>query len=136
MESDDEQLQFGLQLCNELTHSKNSLRALFNEIDTQYQVDYLLLIGKLKCCAEILASFCSCPERVEGLKKRQIYEQFNASMKKLFEDVNEETVFNYLVKILIRKYGSSVIKLVKGSEETCWITPNSIIGDNLVSDRF
>ena len=132
-ENDDEQLNFGLQLCNELTHSKNSLRSLFKETKTHYQVDYLVLIGKLKCCMEILAGLCSCPDRVEGLKKREVYDEFNVKMKKLFEDVHEETIFNYLIKILIRKYGSSSIKLVKGNLETSWITPNNIIGDNLVS---
>jgi len=82
---------------------------------------------------EILACFCSCPERVDGLRKRESYEKFNSEMKKLLEEVNQETMFNYLIKILIRKYGSISLKLVKGNEETSWIAPNNIIGANLVS---
>lgn len=99
-----------------------------------YKVDYLVLVGKLKCCMEIMAYFCNSPESVSEVTDRSRYEEFNERMRRLFEEVNEDTIYNYLIKILIRKYGSGSIKYVLGSEKSKWITPNRIIGDDLVSN--
>lgn len=47
------------------------------------------------------------------------------------------TVINYLIKDIIRKYGSASIKYVLAQPELRWMTPESIIGDSqLATDRY
>lgn len=109
-----------------------SIKLLFEQTKTQYKVDFLFLIGKLKCCMEIMAYFCNSQDNLTKLSDPAEFEHFNLSMKAVFEEVNQDTLYNYLIKILIRRYGSSSIKNVLANEKTRWITPNRIIGDNTV----
>lgn len=130
--TDDAKLRFGSDLCKQLVSQKMSIKLLFEQTNTQYKVDYLILIGKIKCCMEIMAYFCTCQDNLEKLSDPSEFDHFNMSMKAVFEEIDQDTLYNYLIKIMIRRYGSSSIKHVLGNENTCWITPNRIIGDNMV----
>jgi hypothetical protein len=57
-------------------------------------------------------------------------------MKTVFEEIEKSTLFEYLIKILIRRFGSSSIKNVLANPDTRWIAPTRIIGDNLVFKAF
>lgn len=131
-QTDDVTLRFGSDLCKELVSQKMRIKLLFEQPKSQYKVDYLFLIGKLKCCMEIMAYFCNSQDNLAKLSDPAEFENFNFRMKAVFEEVKQDTLYNYLIKILIRRYGSSSIKNVLGNENTRWITPNRIIGNNTV----
>ena len=135
-QNDDEKLQFGLYLCKEITSQRMNIKLLFEQKNTQYKVDYLFLIGKLKCCMEIMAYFFNSQESLRNLSDLSKFELFNSNMKTVFEEIEKSTLFEYLIKILIRRFGSSSIKNVLANPDTRWIAPTRIIGDNLVFKAF
>ena len=83
---------------------------------------------------EILAYFCNSEEGLNKLENLDRFKEFNKRMQQVFEGIDEDTLYNYIIKTLIRKYGSGSIKHVLDNENCKWITPNRIIGDNLVSN--
>lgn len=129
----NEQINHGLSICNEINESKPYLTSLFGPVSNEktYSVEHLVIIGKLKCCIQIMAMFCNSQISMANTNP-ELFVAFNNKMKQLFVDLNHETVFNYLIKLLIRKYGSGCIKYVMSNDTLKWITPKEIIGDNLV----
>lgn len=129
--NENEKISHGLFICNEISESKPYLTSLFTPNSKTYSVDYLVIIGKLKCCIQIMAMFCNSQLSMDKADT-QLFAAFNGKMKMLFSELKHETIFNYLIKLLIRKYGSGCIKYVMSNEDLKWITPKEIIGDNFI----
>jgi hypothetical protein len=109
--------------------------------DNKLNVDYILYIAKLKLCLKILAKVTNSKIAFDCLEDKELFQEFNKRMKSIletsFNNAHTDTVFNYLIKELIRKYSSSSIKYVITNPDIKWMIPTVLIGDNLaVNDTF
>lgn len=132
------QIEFALSICQEIIDSKASFVLILTERNNCYTVPALINVGKLKFCLEILSYLCIRHESMTG-KTLQSFENFNAEIKTIVESTSAvtDTIFNFLIKLIIRKHGSASIKQVIANEHLKWITPQNIIGDDLkISDRY
>ena len=83
--SDDMKLEIGLDLCEELARHKSDIKLFFKQAGTQFRVEYLVFIGKLKCSMEILAYFCNSEEGLNKLENLDRFKEFNKRMQQVFE---------------------------------------------------
>lgn len=108
---------------------KPSIKGFLNEImnsqEDVFGVDELEYIAKLKFVIKILAKLVNSQESVDaamGLNKK-MFEKFCENMKSLIEPTATltPTVFNYLVKELVRKFSYSSVKYIMASANIKWI---------------
>lgn len=140
------QLDLANKLALEIVKSLGILERILAErkiMGKTYAVNHLLILAKLKFCISVLTRFSHSEKVYESVKNLEILHEFNSNMHKIVEfslskfASPTKTVINYLIKDLIRKYGSSSIKYVLSNPTLAWMAPKEIIGDNQsVTDRF
>jgi len=73
----------------------------------------------------------------------ETFEQFNTDLRNLIQthfkySTNNEVIMNYLVKELIRSYGSASLKCFSQNEKFNWMAPNHLINatDEAIIDKY
>ena len=127
------------QLSHDLLINKKVLALVFaTEPHKEYNSSWLVYLAKLKYCLKMLVKY-NCGE--ESSINLDSFAQLNANLQRLFESVGSckqlETLHNFIVKEIIRKYGSSQFKSVSNDEQLRWLVPNEIFGAEFtVSDKY
>jgi len=112
-----------------------------------YEVTFLIDLAKLKFCLCTMSKSCHSKDLYDSHNKDLI--NLNKNLKELilitFGQTEEEhsqygktdTFINYLIKDMIRKYGSSSVKYILAEQELNWMAPGSIIGNQeYVNDKY
>ena len=135
--STEEQILEASRVCDEIKKLPASER-VFKEkkmFMKTYNVDFLLVLAKTKFCLFTMAKLVHTREKIAELASVQAFEEFNAKLNNLlhnhfkFFDSNQVLV-NYLIKELIRSYGSSSVIGIMSSAGLNWMTPKHLIGDD------
>jgi hypothetical protein len=129
---------------------KNQLNQIFKRkkmYGATYEVTFLIDLAKLKFCLCTMSKSCHSKDLFD-LHNKDLT-NFNKNLKELihntFGQSNEEhsqygktdTFINYLIKDMIRKYGSSSVKYILAEQELNWMAPGSIIGNQeYVNDKY
>lgn len=90
-----------------------------------------------------MSKACYSKDVYDAYKNDHDFKEFNLNLKHLMETTfgqgeeahargQTDTFTNYLIKDMIRKYGSSSIKYVLAEPDLAWMTPASIIGNQEV----
>lgn len=135
-----QQLQEAIRVCGEIKQIQNSQKIFMEKkmYLKMYNVDFLLCLAKLKFCIFIMARVAHSSEHLELIANQVPFEEFNEMLRELVEkhfhymDKNE-VVINYMIKELIRSYGSSSINYVLTNPKLNWITPKHLIDNEEVS---
>lgn len=131
-----EQLTKANSICDQIKAAPNSSR-IFKEKKVflkTYNVDFLLIMSKLKFCIFTMAKFSHEKKHIQATS---LFESLNLKLKDLIGNhfqfyENNEVLINYFIKELIRSYGSSSVKFVMANDRLNWITPQTLIGDDNV----
>ena len=128
------------EMAEELIQKLGLLDEIFDNTTKFYHVDCLKLLAKFKYCLKVIASVASDPDAMH-LADEVLFNKFNSNMKTLMEPTlhhyKNDTLYNYLIKEIIRKYSNSAIKHILGEENIKWMVPKELVGDDLtVSDRY
>ncbi len=132
----DDQIFKANQICCELLAEKDSLRRIFEErkiILKSFNVNFLIKMAKLRFTVSVLVKASNSQESLDSIKSsRQIFNDFNNKMNELISFIKQksDTAINFLIKEIIRKYGSQSVKFVMYNENLNWMTPKEIIGDD------
>lgn len=90
--------------------------------DNSFSVDRLVTLAQLKFVIKVLAKCVYSQEAIDQLDNR-LLETFLDSMRQVVEPSLQytSTVFCYLIKELIRKFGNASVKFIKANEHIKWI---------------
>ena len=120
---------------------KGSIKGIFAQTRQNYDVDHLYKLAQLKYIIGIIAELASNYHQYASAndKDRQAINSLNENMKAILNSTigNTKTICYYLIKDIIRKYGSACIRTISTNAQFNWITPSSVIGnDDKVTDRY
>jgi hypothetical protein len=139
----DEQISFALTLSKELLSSKQILSKIMQlkkARGTIFDVNHLRLMSKIKFCISIFAKMVQSKLAYESVKNKEIANEFNLNMKALIIEstpINTKILSYYLIKDMIRKYGSASIRYASSTEEFGWILPEDLASsNNNITDRY
>lgn len=142
-ESLDRQISSAHRICQDIVADLTQIDKMFNEkkiFGKSYNVKYLLLLARIRFVTNVLVKSCHSQEALDSIQDTKLFEEFCANMKRLIEysqSRNTDTLINYLIKEIIRKYGSTSVKFLLYNEPLSWMTPREIIGDDQkVTDRY
>ena len=129
----DEQMQVSYKVLTDLLAEKPNLNGIFNEKRAMlktFDVKYLLVLSKLKFVLSVLSRLSYEQTVFESIQNKDLFAKFNSCIKETVESTTSTIKLrHYLIKDMIRKYGSSSIKYVQTNETLKWMTPTEIIGD-------
>ena len=139
----DEQINFALTLSKELLTNKQILSKIMQlkkARGTIFEVNHLRLMSKIKFCISIFAKMVQSKLAYDSIKNKEIANEFNSNMKALIIDttpMNTKILSYYLIKDMIRKYGSASIRYASSTEEFGWILPEDLASsNNNITDRY
>lgn len=135
--STQDQILEATRVCDEIKKLPASER-VFKEkkmFMKTYNVDFLQVLAKIKFCLFTMAKLVHTRELIAGLEGQANFEAFNAKLKDLLEShfkfyETNEILVNYLIKELIRSYGSASVTGIMGNPNLNWMTPKHLIGDD------
>ena len=80
----------------------------------------------------ILARLCYDAKTFASIKNKSLFDEFNAIVKEIVLCLKPTSskLINFIIKDMIRKYGSSSLKYVQSNSLINWMTPQDIIGDD------
>jgi hypothetical protein len=139
----DSKVKAAFQTSQGLIENKENLGDIFNANKDQREFDFkfVIYLAKLKYCLKMLAKF-NCEEDIlDKIENHHILNNFTANCKTLLElpqcQGKNESIYQFLVKEIIRKYGSPQFKSISSHDELKWIVPKEIFGsDFTVSDKY
>lgn len=122
--SNDEQLQLAHNVCQELLRDELVLEHILSDQSTLFKTEYLAYLAKLKFCLKILAK-CSHSQEINDSINRNLFDSYTNDLRKLVEPTIQvtSTVFNFLVKEIIRKYGFGSFKYIINNQSLKWTIP-------------
>jgi hypothetical protein len=141
----DEQIKFAIPITDEIVKKTEGriLERIFNEkrgMLKTFNVDFLLVLSKIKFILSILSKVSHDQETFEAIRNMQQFEkEFSSKIKRIIDSTAPTTnkLIFYLIKDMIRKYGSSSVKYVQTNEKLSWMTPKDIIGDEKnITDKY
>lgn len=136
----NEQLKKTYEIAEYFVNKVDSLRKLFGErmiMGKTFDVQNLVDVAKIKYLLSMLAKFVHDEESFRRAKELPLFEQLNKNVKALISGVDSETLSNFIIKELVRKYGSASLKFISYTAELAWITPKSVIeASQKINDRF
>jgi len=147
-----DQITLANSVCAELLVASNQRTNLIQIFKSRkmyhatYDVACLVVLAKLKFCLGTMSRACYSKDVFDAYKHQKEFKEFNTNLKNLItitfgqgEEAHTkgqtDTFINYLIKDMIRKYGSSSIKYVLAESDLSWMTPPSIIGNQEVNKQ-
>ena len=111
-----------------------------------YSVDFLTLVARLKFTISLFAKLVHNPMWLKALVARSpanaaAFDELNATLRHVVQSTTVtttttgserqcHTLAHYLIKELVRKYGSASVRQAMGDERLAWIAPDSIVGNS------
>ena len=140
----DRQLEFANKVMSELISPPNAtnkegfkqiINKIFNEkrvMLKSFEVNYLLILSKIKFVLSILSKLSYEENAFRSIEDKKLFHAFNTNLKEivLYLKPTSNKLINFIIKDMIRKYGSSSLKYVQSNTEINWMTPPDIIGDD------
>ncbi len=129
------------EISQALVKEKNTLKQIYSQDQKEYSSKEIIYLAKLKFCLKMLAKFNCSDDVVDKLANDLHCQKFNSNIKTLLElpecHNKNKTIFEFIVKEIIRKYGSSQFKAISNNDQLNWIVPKEFFGNNFtVSDKY
>ena len=142
--SNEQQFAMADKICCDLLAAEKLLERTISQKKIRYksyEIESLILISKYKFVVNIFTKYIYCEKVYEQVKQLESFKNFNQNLKKLIDitifKLNTKTFINFMIKDLIRKFGSVSVKYVMKNKDINWVTPEDLVGSNdSVIDKY